>query len=65
MFKIISESSVAAGVRRVEAITGAQVENLLYSLIDTASELRSIFNNAPDLRAAVQKTLAENSELHG
>ena len=64
MFKILSESSVAAGVRRVEAITGAQVENLLYSLIDTASELRSIFNNAPDLKAAVQKTIDENSELH-
>ena len=64
MFKILSESSVAAGVRRVEAITGAQVENLLYSLIDTAAELRSIFNNAPDLKAAVQKTIDENSELH-
>lgn len=65
MFKILSESSVAAGVRRVEAITGEQVENLLYSMIDTAADLRSIFNNAPDLKAAVQKTLAENSELHG
>ncbi|MGN0233512.1 MAG: alanine--tRNA ligase [Bacteroidaceae bacterium] len=65
MFKILSESSVAAGVRRVEAITGAQVENLLYNMIDTAADLRSIFNNAPDLKAAVQKTLAENSELHG
>ena len=64
MFKILSESSVAAGVRRVEAITGAQVENLLYSLIDTAAELRSIFNNAPDLKAAVQKTIDENNELH-
>ena len=64
MFKILSESSVAAGVRRVEAITGAQVENLLYSLIDTAAELRSIFNNAPDLKVAVQKTIDENSELH-
>ena len=64
MFKILSESSVAAGVRRVEAITGAQVENLLYSLIDTAAELRSIFNNAPDLKTAVQKTIDENSELH-
>ena len=64
MFKILSESSVAAGVRRVEAITGAQVENLLYSLIDTAAELRSVFNNAPDLKAAVQKTIDENSELH-
>ncbi len=64
MVKIISESSVAAGVRRIEAITGAKVEELLYSLIDTGAQLRSILNNAPDLKAAVQKTLAENAALH-
>ncbi len=63
MVKILSESSVAAGVRRIEAITGSKVEELLYSLIDTGTQLRSILNNAPDLKTAVQKTLAENATL--
>ncbi len=63
MVKIMAESSVAAGVRRIEAITGAKVEELMYKLIDTAAEVRAIVNNAPDLKAAVQKTIAENDSL--
>ena len=63
MVKIMSESSVAAGVRRIEAITGAKVENLLYNMIDTANELRAILNNAPDAKVAIQKTLNENAAL--
>ncbi|MBQ0021100.1 MAG: alanine--tRNA ligase [Bacteroidales bacterium] len=63
MVKIMSESSVAAGVRRIEAITGAKVEDLLYTMIDTANELRTILNNAPDAKVAIQKTLNENAAL--
>lgn len=63
MVKIMAESSVAAGVRRIEAITGEKVENLLYSIEDTLSELKGMFNNAPDVKVAVGKAIEENSTL--
>lgn len=63
MFKIISESSIAAGVRRIEAITGARVEEMLNTIEDTVSELRALFNNAPDLSSTIKKYLEENTGL--
>ena len=63
MVKILSESSVAAGVRRIEAITGAKVEEMLDSIQDTMNELKSLFNNAPDLKAAITKYIEENAGL--
>ena len=61
MVKIMSESSVAAGVRRIEAITGERVENLLYSIQDIMNELRTMFNNAPDVKAAIHKSIEEST----
>ena len=63
MVKIISESSVAAGVRRIEALTGAKVEEMLDSVQDTLRDLRSLFNNAPDLTAAIRRYIDENTGL--
>ena len=63
MVKIVSESSVAAGVRRIEAITGEKVENMLYGLVDTIGELRRIFNNTPDLKGTIEKFIHENEAL--
>ena len=63
MVKILSESSVAAGVRRIEAITGQKVEEMMYQFTDTMSELRRLFNNTPDLQGAIQKFLDENTQL--
>ena len=63
MFKIISESSVAAGVRRIQAITGQKVEEMFYSVEDTLNDLRALFNNAQDLRVAVKKCIEENNGL--
>lgn len=63
MVKIMSESSVAAGVRRIEAITGAKVEELLYNIQDTLSELKGMFNNAPDVKNAVIKAIEESASL--
>ena len=63
MVKILAESSVAAGVRRIEAITGAKVEEMMDSIQDTINDLRALFNNAPDLRTAIAKYIDENAGL--
>ena len=63
MVKIISESSIAAGVRRIEAITGRGVEDMLDSMQDLVSDLKALFNNAPDLMSTIQKAISENKEL--
>lgn len=63
MVKILSESSVAAGVRRIEAITGAKVEEMMDTIEDTLNELRQLFNNAPDLKSAIRKYIEENAGL--
>ena len=63
MVKIISESSVAAGVRRIEAYTGARVEELLNTIEDTLHDLKALFNNAPDLAGTIRKYIDENAGL--
>ena len=63
MVRIISESSIAAGVRRIEAITGKKVEEMLDKAQDLLNDLRGLFNNAPDLMSTIQKAIAENKEL--
>ena len=63
MVKILSESSVAAGVRRIEAVTGAKVEEMLDTVQDTLADLKALFNNAPDLKAAISKYIDENAGL--
>ncbi len=62
-FKIISESSVAAGVRRIEALTGNQCEETMYEVEDTLKAIRALFNNAKDLKATVAKYIEENSSM--
>ena len=63
MFKILSESSVAAGVRRIEAITGGRFEEALYQMEDTLKAISQMFNNAKDLPAALKKYLDEHADM--
>jgi len=63
MIRILSENSVAAGIRRIEAITGAQVESLMNIQQDMVREIKKLFNNTPNLLAAVQHTLEEDANL--
>lgn len=63
LIKIISESSIAAGIRRIEAITGENVEKTIYSFQDTIKQISTMLNNAPNVINALQKSIVENAEL--
>ncbi|MDE5629690.1 MAG: alanine--tRNA ligase [Muribaculaceae bacterium] len=63
IIKIVSESSIAAGIRRIEAITGERVEKAMDAMAETLRSIGGLFNNAPDLVAALRKSLDENAEL--
>ena len=63
MFKIVAESSVAAGIRRIEAKTGRECEELLYNLEDGLKAIKALFNNSKDLQAAIEKYIGEHDQL--
>jgi len=63
MVRIVSESSIAAGIRRIEAVTGERVEQMLDTVEDTLGHIKELLHNAPDAIAALEKSLAENAEL--
>ena len=61
--RIVLETSVAAGIRRIEAVTAAKADELYYKQVDTLNNLRGMFNNAPDLAGAIRKAIEENADL--
>lgn len=63
MLRIVSESSIAAGIRRIEAITGENVENAMDELAGTLRDISAMFNNAPDILAALRRSIEENATL--
>jgi alanyl-tRNA synthetase len=63
MIRIISESSIAAGIRRIEAITGSKVEDMMNEMDGTVKQIRSLFNNAANIIQTIEKSLNESSEL--
>ena len=63
MIRIVSESSIAAGIRRIEAITGEAVEDAMDQAADTIQGIAGMLNNAPDVLAAMKRAIDENSQL--
>ncbi len=61
--RILMETSIAAGIRRIEAVTAAKADELYYMAQDTLNGLKSLFNNAPDLAGAIHKFIDENAAL--
>ena len=61
--RVIAESSIAAGVRRIEAVTAEGAENYTFMLQDSMRELRALFNKVPNLAQTIRKSIEENAEL--
>ena len=59
-FRIVSESAIAAGVRRIEATTGVHAEELVDQMAETIRTAKAFFNNVPDLAGAIRKMVEEN-----
>jgi alanyl-tRNA synthetase len=59
-FRMVSESAIAAGVRRIEATTGVHAEALVDEMAETIHAAKAFFNNVPDLAGAIRKMVEEN-----
>ena len=62
-FRIVSEAAIAAGIRRIEAVTGEEAEMMVEGMAESIKTARSFFNNVPDLTGAIQKMIAENASF--
>ncbi|NBH90400.1 alanine--tRNA ligase [Parabacteroides distasonis] len=60
---VIGESSIAAGVRRIEAVTAEGAEQFVYAQQDLIRELRALMNHMPNLAQAMKKSIEENAEM--
>jgi alanyl-tRNA synthetase len=63
LFKIVSESAVAAGIRRIEAITADQAQAYIKKELETLDEVRTLFKNTKDVVRSVESLQEENKAL--
>ena len=63
MVRIVNESSIAAGIRRIEAVSGQGLEKMIDDMQDLMTDIRNTLGNAGDISAAIKKSILENSEL--
>lgn len=63
MLRILSESSSAAGIRRIEAVTGTGVENMMDNLQDMMKDVAGLLGGSADIKTAVTRAIGENADL--
>ncbi len=63
IIKIVSEGAIAAGVRRIEAVTAGKAEEYINEKLSVTEDIASLFNNPKDLKASIEKLITDNSNL--
>jgi len=61
--RIVMETSIAAGIRRIEAVTASKADEIYYNMQDMLTSMREVLHNAPDLISAIHKSIDENAAL--
>ncbi|MBE9468312.1 MAG: alanine--tRNA ligase [Bacteroidetes bacterium] len=62
-FKIIAETAIAAGIRRIEAISSFNAEQYIYKEVNTLKEVKQIFNNTKNVVESIEDVINENAQL--